>query len=161
MLRSGCSVWSYSYLLSSFYSQPCVTWWTYLVLLLTLPLSLVTCGMLEGHLRMSPLTPGTLSVGVAPVPSRPLFSLHLSFECLLTDVHSSTPVKGSWMPAPTSSATPRTWPPHPDSYKGLRDVAPVSCTLQHGSSPQSASPTGTEGNHLVPVRATLQPQWWK
>lgn len=46
LLHSKCLVLSYSYLLSSSYSQPFVTWWTYLVLLLTLRLSLMTCGML-------------------------------------------------------------------------------------------------------------------
>lgn len=74
------------------------------------------------------------------------FSLCLSSECLLTEVHSSTPVNSCWMPPPTSSDTPHPWPPHPDSYPW--DVEPGR-THQDGSSPRSASPTGTEANHLV------------
>uniref|UniRef100_H3D9A6 Epsin 3 n=1 Tax=Tetraodon nigroviridis TaxID=99883 RepID=H3D9A6_TETNG len=84
------------------------------------------------------------SVGVCGAPtvsSAGLFAF--------TEVSPSGPVRGSWVPPPTS---PHPWPPHPGSYQGLRDAAPVARTLQDGSSPQSASPTG----HL-PKKARLNP----
>lgn len=93
------------------------------------------------------------SVGVCRVTASDLCRLfrlslfYLSLKCLLTDVHSSTPVNSCWMPPPTSSDTPHPWPPHPDTYKGPWDVEP-GCTRQDVSSPRSASPTGTEADHL-------------
>lgn len=93
------------------------------------------------------------SVGVCRVTASDLCRLfrvslfYLSLKCLLTEVHSSTPVNTCWMPPPTSSDTPQPWPPHPDTYKGPWDVEPGR-TRQDVSSPRSASPTGTEANHL-------------
>lgn len=97
--------------------------------------------------------------GVAPAPSLLLFVFIL--ECLLTEVRFSSPVQSSWTPPPTFPDKAHLWPPHPDSYEGLRDVAPACCTLRDASSPQPASPSGTGENHLVPGKATLKPRWWK